>query len=142
MDIGILATLDFHSYKSNIDLVTHLVSGGSSTQFNLNLERQQHTIPILNPLVSAMLTGRRKIQEWSNLPAEERSTPAKIRAIILDIETVARIEGAVAALMAVGDIMLNESMREQLILSEEKGKKPKKEKKGGTVKKSRKGTNP
>ena len=129
MDMGILATLDFPTYKANLDLVAQTVSGSDSTQFNLNLERQQHTIPLLNPLVSTLIEVQKKIQDWSALPAEKRYNRTKLTQAIRDIETLARIQGAIAALMAVGDIILNESMREQLALAEAKSASKKRTKK-------------
>lgn len=126
MDVASLVALDYHSYKSNLDLVAQTSQGINPAQFNLNLERLQPAIPILSPLVAAMVEGQRKLAVWSALPAEKRNTPGQMRQVVRDVETVARLQGAIGALFAVGDILLNTSMKEQMTLQKEEPKPTKK----------------
>jgi hypothetical protein len=69
-----------------------------------------------------MIDGQKRIIEWGSLNLEERHDRNKLKTVIKDIETVAKLQGAIAALMAVGDILLNDSMKEQLELNKNPSK--------------------
>jgi hypothetical protein len=110
MDISALKKLDYKAYEANLNLVVQAMSGLDPGLFHLNIERLQELIPLIGPFAGAMITGQSRIQEWTELSPSERNETTSLKKLVKDIETVSRLEGALAALMAIGELLVNPNL--------------------------------
>lgn len=116
IDPGILAEVDFGSFKAHLDLVIQYSLGYlPPDQLNLSMERIGPAFPLAVALHGALIKAANKLRESVRGSKEGwRNNPRLVRKFLKGLETISRLQGALAMASVIGHFILDQSMREQL----------------------------